>query len=243
MKISPLNEVPDLSQRAYNAIKEAILTLQIQPGEILSTIRLAKQLNISRTPVREALLRLERDGLVVVMPQKGAVVTGITVEDVREIYELRIILKSYAVKKAATTLTDEELAYLETVMQKADDAFTRGERKLASNIARELHDVLINKVNNRRLTVFLEELDSSYERIRHFSILIPDRLERSFEQHKAILAALRVRNPSQAEHAIEDHLISVREEILSSIDSWANILDTASKLNTSQEDQIETDAK
>lgn len=241
MNLAPLSNTPDLSERAYQAIKESILSLQAKPGEILSTGRLAEQLNISRTPVREALLRLEIDGLVTLLPQKGAVVTGICTEDIIEIYEMRIVLESYATKLAATKLTDAELENLRQIMQKAQQAFDRGEKKLASNIARELHDILIAAVDNRRLRIMLDDLESHYKRIRLFSVLIPGRLEISFQQHQVILVALEARDPNRAERAMADHLLSVREDILASMDSWPRLLDTATGPNLNRVILTETD--
>jgi DNA-binding GntR family transcriptional regulator len=226
VNLEPLHDVPDLSERAYRAIKDAILTLKYRPGEILTTGNLAEQLNISRTPVREALLRLQLDGLVTLLPQKGAEVSGINAEDITDILELRIVLESYAIKVATSRLTDEELHNLELVMQEAKEAFQRKERSLASDTARELHNVMINKVNNRRMRVLLDALEDHYRRIRFFSALIPGRLQKSFEQHTAILEALQARDACKAEQAMIEHLISVKEDILASIENWDNILDT-----------------
>jgi DNA-binding GntR family transcriptional regulator len=225
MNMEPIKNVPDLSERAYYSIKEAIVTFKVRPGEILTTGGLAEQLNISRTPVREALLRLQLDGLVTLLPQKGAEVNNITADDIREIYELRIILESYATEVAVTKLTDADLSNLESIMQTAEDAFQRGERKFASDTARELHNILIAKVNNQRMRKLLDELDDHYKRIRLVSTLIPGRLEKSFEQHKVIVAALKARDSAGSEKAMADHLISVRDETLAALDHWAILLD------------------
>jgi len=226
MNLEPLHNVADLSERAYHAIKAAILTLKVRPGEILTTGNLALQLNISRTPVREALLRLQQDGLVKLLPQKGAEVVGICAEDITEILELRIVLESYAIKVATQRLTDEELQNLDRVLQEAMDAYQRGERGVASDTARQLHNMMINKVNNRRMRILLDSLEDHYMRIRFFSSLIPGRLEKSFAQHQAILAALKSRDTHRAEQAMINHLTSVKEDILASIDHWDNILNT-----------------
>jgi DNA-binding GntR family transcriptional regulator len=225
MNMEPILNVPDLSERAYYSIKEAIVTFKVRPGEILTTGGLAEQLNISRTPVREALLRLQLDGLVTLLPQKGAEVKNITAEDITEIYELRIVLESYATKVGINKLTDTDLENLEVIMKTAEDAFQRGERKYASDTARELHNILIAKVNNQRMRKLLDELDDHYKRIRLVSTLIPGRLEKSFEEHKVIVAALKARDSVGAEKAMADHLISVREETLLALDNWTNLLD------------------
>jgi DNA-binding GntR family transcriptional regulator len=171
------------------------------------------------------LLRLQLDGLVTLLPQKGAEVNNITADDIREIYELRIILESYATEVAVIKLTDSDLSNLESIMQTAEDAFQRGERKFASDTARELHNILIAKVNNQRMRKLLDDLDDHYKRIRLVSTLIPGRLEKSFEQHQVIVAALKARDSGRAKNAMANHLISVRDETLAALDNWANLLD------------------
>jgi len=222
MPLQPLSDQPSLSQRAYQAIKDAILSLEIRPGEVLSIGNLADLFTISRTPVRDALLLLEKDGLVTILPHKGAQVTEISRQDVREIFEMRIALESYAAKVAVTRLTAEDRHELESILQRSGEAYARHEYVHSSDLARQLHDLLVQKLDNRRFTSYLDELDTHYTRFRRLSVFVPGRFEKSYQQHLEILKALQEGNGEVAERVMADHLASVCADILASIDDWLN---------------------
>jgi DNA-binding GntR family transcriptional regulator len=225
--LRPLNETPSLSERAYSAIKEAILSLELRPGDVLAIGTLAERLGVSRTPVRDALLLLEREGLVTLLPQRGARVSFIGERDIAEIFELRILLESHAARVATGKLTAEELRRLVSVMAEAEAAFEHGERIVAADIGRHLHELLIEKVDNQRMRSILDELESHYARIRRFAALIPSRFRTSHEQHKAILEALQSGDPGRAAEAMEEHLASVRDDVLAHAEVWSEHLENA----------------
>jgi DNA-binding GntR family transcriptional regulator len=224
MVLKPLHDIPSLSERAYEVIKEAILTLKIRPGEVLTIGRLADQLGVSRSPARDALLRLEKEGLVAMIPYKGACVSEISTKDVKELYELRILLESYAAKAAASRLTTDEIERIRGIFREAEGAFKQGQLVLASDLGRGFHDLLVGKVGNDRLVAYLNHLDMHYTRIRRFSALIPGRLEKSHKQHQEILAALKSGDGERAERAMADHLASARDDILANMDGWMTYL-------------------
>lgn len=219
-ELAPLVETPLLGARVYEAIKEAILSLKIRPGEVLTIGRLADQLGASRTPVRDALLILEREGLVTIVPQKGTYVSMILPQDVHEIFELRIVLESYASRVAATRVTPDELDRAEATLQEANWAFAQGEKIQAADLGRPIHDLVVRKVGNDRLVRGLNELETHYTRIRHFAVLIPDRFARSDRQHHAILAALRDGDAERSGQAMTDHLCSIRDDVLANLGAW-----------------------
>ncbi len=219
-ELAPLVETPLLGARVYEAIKEAILSLKIRPGEVLTIGRLADQLGASRTPVRDALLILEREGLVSIVPQKGTYVSLISPRDVHEIFEMRIVLESYAARVAATRVTPDELDRAEAALQEANVTFARGEKIRAADLGRPIHDLVVHKVGNDRLVRGLNELETHYTRIRHFAVMIPDRFERSDQQHHAILTALRDGDAERSGHAMTDHLCSIRDDVLANLADW-----------------------
>src|SRR5262245_39268608 len=119
--IKPITEVVSLRDRAYERIKNEILKLGFGPGQFLSIGELAKQLEVSRTPVRDALLRLEREGWVRVLPFKGAYVAEITVKDVEDIFELLIVLEGQMAKSAAEKFTAADVAKAETLLARSQE--------------------------------------------------------------------------------------------------------------------------
>jgi DNA-binding GntR family transcriptional regulator len=188
--------------------------LELPPGTVLSIGELADQFRISRTPVRDALLLLEKDELVTIIPHKGAKVTEITAKDVREMYELHIALEGYAVRMVAPHLTEQDLQELNGMIESSRRALDAQQYLLASDLGRQFHDAFIGKLGNRRLAIYLQDLDILYTRLRHFSALLPGRLEKSHGEHLAILSALQEHDTARAVHAVTDHFISISNEIL-----------------------------
>lgn len=226
-----LDDSPSLSDRAYVAIKKAIQSLEFRPGEILAIGRLADQLGVSRTPVRDALLLLEQEGMVTMLPQRGARVSSVSEQDIADIFELRIVLESYAARVATERLGSEELESLESVLQEAEKAFEDGDHLLAAEVGREIHELLISTVSNQRLRAVLDQLESNYARIRRFAALVPQRFKKSHQEHKAIVSALRQGDARQAELAMSHHMMSVRDDVLAHSELWADCLENTEALD------------
>ena len=225
MTLEPLHDLPSLSDRAYVAIKEAILSLKIRPGEILSIGGLAKQLEVSRTPVRDALLSLEKDGLVTIIPQKGAHVTKVSEADINDIFELRILLERYATRVATTRLTVDDLEQAASLQRQAERAFEQGQHLSCADLGRQFHDLLVETVGNNRMKEVLGHLDTHYIRMRRFAAIIPGRFKKSHEEHKVILRFLQNSDAAGAEQAMSNHLASVRDEMLVNPDTWNKYLE------------------
>lgn len=214
MTFKPFATQPSLASQVYEAIKKSILSLEVQPGTLLAIGDLAAQFQVSRTPVRDALLRLEKDELVTLIPHKGAKVTEITAKDVKEMFELHIALESYAVRAVVPHLTDEDIARFEQIIRALRNALDDQQYRLASDLGRKFHDAFIQKLGNRRLTAYLQDLDILYTRLRHLSALMPGRLEKSYQQHLAILQAIKNRDSELAAQNMAAHFSSISDDIL-----------------------------
>jgi DNA-binding GntR family transcriptional regulator len=206
-------EPVSLKDKAYNAIKSAILSLKLKPGDPLVESELAQQLGISKTPVRDALLELEREGFVTKILFKGTYVTEVTLKDVREIFQLRAVLEGLAARLAAPLFSAEELEKTEKTLSAAEAALTVGNLALCSERGKRLHDAIINKADNQRLTLIIRNLDDHIQRFRLLSDQISGRLDRSIKEHHRVLEALRQRDPAAAEQAMRDHLFSVLQDL------------------------------
>jgi len=204
-----------LVQKAYVVIKKAIVTLKLKPGEQLTETRLAETLGISKTPIREALWRLYQEGFVEREPFRGAFVSRIRTQDVRELFELREYLEPIAVRDAVETLSDEEIREIEGLVKEGEQAYQSGDYDKASDYIRLFHDRLIWKVKNTRIRDILTNLDDHLDRIRHISIRISGLPARTFTDHKKIVEALRRRNAEQAEALVRDHVRLILEVFLS----------------------------
>lgn len=223
MSLEPLQDA-SLCDQAYESIKEAILSLQMSPSEMLGIGELAEKLGVSRTPVRDALMRLESDGLVEIVPYKGARVTDITISDVREIYELRILLEGYAARISTPQLSNVDIKWLELELAQAEQALNKGDEIAAAEFGRSIHNILIEKVKNKRFQSWLESLEVQYARTRRLVGLIPGRPKKSYEEHWVIVRALVDGDAERVAKALEDHLYSVQQDILDNTDLFPDSL-------------------
>ena len=211
-KTAPKSDAPSLSLRkqVVAILREAILTCRMEPGAVLNERELAEQLGVSKTPVREALSLLNHEGLVQILPRQAYVVTPITVRDVHECFDLRIILECAAVELAAARITDAELAELDAVVSGEADAEPVA-RTLDRNV--DFHSLIARASGNERLTVLIEKLLSEMPRLITVGYVMGE--------HEHLMNALRKRDPARAREAMREHILHVKEKALSAAASGA----------------------
>jgi GntR family transcriptional regulator, rspAB operon transcriptional repressor len=205
----------------YEELKSAIVDLRLAPGDPLREATLADQLGVSKTPIREALTRLEQEGLVETTSFKGAVVTGYSRQDLLEIYELRELLENAAARTAAESMADADRDRL--------DRICRESRKLKKNhdaaglaaLISAFDDVLFEQVRNSRIRALIENLRAHLTRIGHLTAEIPGRIEASVDEHEKIVQAIAARDPEQAERQMREHIRSVRDDQLRALGAAA----------------------
>jgi DNA-binding GntR family transcriptional regulator len=211
LELDPVTAPVSLKDRAYLAIKGAILSLKLKPGQALVESELAQQLGISKTPVRTALHQLEREGLVTKVLYKGTYVADVTLADIREIFLIRAVLEGLAARLAAPSLTDSELARARDLLRLMEAALKKGENELASQYGAQFHDLILQRADSNRLQLIVYNLDNQVQRFRLLSDQISGRLEKSLREHQLILEALEQRDPDVAEQRVKEHLNSVIE--------------------------------
>jgi DNA-binding GntR family transcriptional regulator len=211
-----------LREQLFAVIREAILTNKYVPGEELQIDKLASEFGVSTTPVREALVRLEGVGLVRLTPNRGAQVTEITLEDVRDVWEVRRLLEPYAAKTAALNCSPEELdelqEKLEQVLAETDNFSAYMESDLA------LHDLLAKYVTNKELADIMDRVKEHSLRIRYFAEenslkLRKEVIQQATREHLEIVAALRERDPAKVAQLVFGHLVSGEERTLEGVRS------------------------
>ncbi len=211
--LTPLDESPSLDKLAYDRIKEAILTFHFLPKQALVEGELASQLGISKTPVRDALMRLEKEGLVSRVSYKGTYVSDINNQDMANTFMIRIVLERLATRLATPLMTAENLARLETLVNEHDAALQSRDVTKVAVINAEFHNAIISRCGNPRLEQMLTNLDDQLKRYRLLSISQGARTDKSVPEHRAILLALRDRNSDRAEQAMRDHLQSAMRDL------------------------------
>lgn len=213
LTLTPVDGPTSLKDHAYRRIKDAILTLQLRPGAPLVEAELAEQLGISKTPVRDALLELRREGLVTKIPYSGTFVSEITATDICEIVQVRAVLEGRAAYYATAALNDDELKELEDLINRELDALAAGEIERAAQFNAAFHQVILSRVSNRRLVALVENFEDQMRRIRARTSHLTGRLKKSAEEHRRVLEALRARDADRAEEQFRIHILSVLDDL------------------------------
>lgn len=214
-----MNQYLPLRDVVFNTLRQAILKGELKPGERLMEIQLAQRLGVSRTPVREAIRKLELEGLVLMIPRKGAEVAEITVKDLEDVLEVRTALEELAVKDACENITEEQLEKLE----QANEAFRKaleGDDLIACGKAdMEFHEIIYDATNNRRLIQILNNLREQMYRYRMEYLKDRDMYPVLLEEHKAIREALDCHDREKAGAAIRVHIENQKESIINSLNA------------------------
>jgi len=213
LTLSPLDGPTSLKDHAYQRIKDAILNLQLKPGAPLVEADLAEQLGVSKTPVRDALLELRREGLVTKIPYSGTFVSEITVKDIREIIQIRAVLEGLAARLATPHLSDAALEYLGSLIDRELDAIEVDDTELAARLNSEFHEIILAQVENQRLVALAENFEDQLQRFRTLSSQLKGRLKKSAEEHRRVLLALCARDADRVEGLFREHLLSVLDDL------------------------------
>jgi len=195
-----------------DALREAIFTGRLRGGERLRQDRIASELGVSRMPVREALRQLESEGLVVFRPHRGVSVAELSVQELREIYEIRIALETLATELAVPRLTGRGFTALAAVLAQMDRAGSAG-RWIELN--RAFHGTLYRASGRSRLVSLIESLRGNAERYLRIYISWPERRAQAQTEHRQILRACRRRNVAEAKKALRQNLNSAVEVLAS----------------------------
>ena len=199
-----------MKKRIYHILREKIVTLRLPPGEPLIEEKLAKQFRVIRTPIREVLNRLNHEGLVELIPQKGAFVAKIGFTDAREIFQIREALEGIAAKISASRFTKEELDEFESALDTED-------LEEAEKVGRKLHQSIVRKAGNKRISGLIDMLRGQIERMYFFARNLPGREKRSLREHREILQTLRMKNGELAEKAMRKHMVSTLRTVIESL--------------------------
>lgn len=201
-----INQYMPLREVVFTTLRQAILRGELKPGERLMEITLANRLGVSRTPIREAIRKLELEGLVVMVPRKGAHVAKITLQELNDVLEVRRGLEELAITKACERITGEELDELEASAIRFERLLKAGEiMELAAEDVK-FHDVIYKATHNRRLIQILNNLREQMYRFRLEYLKEESSRKNLCEEHKLICRALRGRDSEAAHRLICQHI-------------------------------------
>ena len=203
-----------LSQKVYRALKTEIIKGSLKPGTKLLEGKIAEQMGVSRTPVREALKELAAEGFVKMNPNQAVVVSNASVEDVQEVLQIRGVLEGLAARLATRMISEEEIKELEKY-QKQMEYYTKKDDVLAfSEMDAEFHELILNVCGNNRLIQIRKNLSDQAHRYRIRSLSVPGRLKYSLKEHQEIVEELKRKNAEQADRLSQKHIENVLANIL-----------------------------
>jgi DNA-binding GntR family transcriptional regulator len=205
----------------YARLREALIDQTFLPGEPLREAALTERYGVSKTPIREALARLEREGLVEVAPYRGARARSYTSADVQEIYEVREILEAECVRRAVTSGDPVVLAALERTVEDSVMALGRGDLPAAARALDAFDAVLFDQLCNDLLNDIVERVQAHVQRVGRVGAGA-ERFRSSIDEHRAIVEAIRAGDASIAQQHLRTHLQSVMQDQLRAIGASVN---------------------
>ena len=207
-----------LEASVYEAVREGIISGELRPGDPLVEAQLSADLGISKTPVREALIRLARDGLVVQELHRRSRVATPTVEDVRQACEVRRWVEGEIAAQAARDAPPELIEQLEASIRDSERSLRRRDTRRWAEAVESFTDTLVAYSGNRYAADLLERMRNILSLIANVSQVAPGRRARSIEEHRAILEAIRRGDPSAADEATREHLSSIESDSLRALE-------------------------
>ena len=212
--LKPLTETLQLGTRAYKALASGIVDGQIEPGTQLRPDTLAEQLEISATPVREALHRLENDGLLVKLPYQGWFVREFTEPEVRQLYEIRAAMEAFAVRLACRRITAEELEWVREHQAVGKQALDQNDMDAYRLYNRDLHAAIIKAARNAYLSTTMGQLSLQSQMLMTRTIRLVGRPSRAIEEHQELIGLIADKQEDAAGLLMERHILSALEDII-----------------------------
>lgn len=206
---SEIGDKSSLRERVFKSIRESILKGDYKQGDPLRETAIAKQLNVSRTPVREAIRQLELEGLVYSIPNKETVVSGISETDVQDIYMIRSRVEGLAAKKAAECITSGEIKEIEEVLELTEFYALKGDVEHIVELDHKFHDLIYKATKSKMMKQVLSEFHSYVQKTRIASLTMPGRIDGLLKEHTAIFNAIKQRDGEEAEKLMEQHIRQV----------------------------------
>ena len=197
-----------LGAGVYRTIREGILSGKYQPDEELREKSIGQELGVSRTPVREALRQLELEGLVRIIPNKGAYVEGVTYKDIHDIYEIRALLEGLCASWAAKNISDDLLNELEENICLAGFHEEKGDYEKLVALDSRFHEIIYEACNSKELKKVLKVYHEYVRRARATALIQPQRAKNSTYEHRLIAEAIKNHDEKMAEEYARNHIKS-----------------------------------
>lgn len=211
------DEFLPLRDVVFNTLRQAILTGEMKPGERLMEIHLANKLGVSRTPIREAIRKLELEGLVTMIPRRGAEVAEITEKSLKDVLEVRRTLDALSVELACDRINDEELESLRTACLKFEEATKTKDARVIAKADVSLHDIIVKATRNQRLIQLVNNLSEQMYRYRFEYIKDESGHATLIDEHRIIYESIRRKDKETAANTAKLHIDNQEKAIMKQI--------------------------
>ena len=212
-----LDNYKPLREMVFESMREAIIQGRLKPGERLMEIQLADEMGVSRTPIREAIRKLELEGFVVMVPRKGAFVAGISVKDIVDVFEVRAALEALAAGLAAERITPDELEELERSLVAISEVSSKDDIDAIVETDTNFHELIYRASRNERLFQIVIHLKEQIQRFRTTSLSQPGRSKDALEEHRKMVEAISDRNVELAQNLARDHIENAEQSMLNAL--------------------------
>lgn len=197
-----------VSESVYQKLRDHLIFGYFKPGQRLAEEQLAEQMGVSRTPVREALLRLEQEGLIQMLPRQGAVVRRISLEEARQVYEVRALLEGLAARLTVQHMTPQDLSAIRKALDASFEVMEQGDTRSLVIHNNHFHDLIGDTSRNVVLKKILNLLHTQVNLLRiTLWSTFPDRLEQTLREHERIYEAMAAGDEDGAEQAAREHIV------------------------------------
>lgn len=214
-----MNEYLPLRDVVFNTLRQAILKGELKPGERLMEIALAERLGVSRTPIREAMRKLELEGLVVMIPRRGAQVANITEKDLNDVLEVRIALENMAIEKACKRMNEEQMGKLWIAAREFEHMIAEGDLVKLAEADEDFHEIIYQAADNVRLNQVLNNMREQIYRYRVEYLKEGETRDVLVKEHEELYHAIRERDVQKAQEISFHHLENQRQAIIRSIEA------------------------
>jgi len=201
-----IRDYKNAREAAFEKIKEAIIKGHFKPGEKLVEQTLAQEMGVSRTPVREAIRRLEAEGFVVSIPRKGVVVSRADKEEIVQLYSIRAELEGLAARWAIENADEDDIRKLDEAISRMEETAASGDLDGVVQSNALFHDAIAQASKSRILCTLLKTLQDNIQRFRFQSLHLPGRPEAALAEHKEIVAAIKEKKTEEADRLLKEHL-------------------------------------
>jgi len=207
--ISKIEGYELLSRKVYRALKTEIIKGSLKPGTKLSEGKIAEQMGISRTPIREALRELAAEGFVKITPNQGMIISNLSIEDIQEVLQIRGVLEGLAARLAAKTISNDEIKELEEILEKMKIYTQKNDVIAFGEIDYEFHCLILKICSNKQLMKIYDNLNDKFHSYRIRTLIVSNKLQYFLNEHLKIAEAIKIGDSEKADRLSQKHVETV----------------------------------